>query len=59
MTRSGFCSSIAMCSLAASRSLAVVRTGMQASVVTGALRMAWFRRRPEPGLIFHSNRGSQ
>jgi putative transposase len=32
---------------------------MQASVVTDALRMAWFRRRPEPGLIFHSDRGSQ
>ena len=32
---------------------------MQASLVTDALRMAWFRRRPEPGLIFHSDRGSQ
>ena len=32
---------------------------MQASVVVDALRMAWFRRRPEPGLIFHSDRGSQ
>ena len=32
---------------------------MQASMVTDALRMAWFRRRPEPGLIFHSDRGSQ
>ena len=32
---------------------------MQASGVTDALRMAWFRRRPEPGLIFHSDRGSQ
>ena len=32
---------------------------MQASVVTDALRMAWFRRRPAPGLIFHSDRGSQ
>jgi putative transposase len=32
---------------------------MQANVVTDALRMAWFRRRPEPGLISHSDRGSQ
>lgn len=32
---------------------------MQASLVMDALRMAWFRRRPEPGLIFHSDRGSQ
>ncbi len=32
---------------------------MQASLVTDALRMAWFRRHPEPGLIFHSDRGSQ
>jgi len=32
---------------------------MQASAVTDALRMAWFRRSPEPGLIFHSDRGSQ
>jgi transposase InsO family protein len=32
---------------------------MQASLVSDALRMAWFRRRPEPGLIFHSDRGSQ
>ncbi len=32
---------------------------MQTSLVTDALRMAWFRRRPEPGLIFHSDRGSQ
>jgi putative transposase len=31
---------------------------MQTSLVTDALRMAWFRRRPEPGLIFHSDRGS-
>ena len=32
---------------------------MQTSLVSDALRMAWFRRRPEPGLIFHSDRGSQ
>ena len=32
---------------------------MQTDLVTDALRMAWFRRRPEPGLIFHSDRGSQ
>ena len=32
---------------------------MQASVVVDALRMAWFRRRPKPGLIFHTDRGSQ
>lgn len=32
---------------------------MQTSLVSDALRMAWFRRRPAPGLIFHSDRGSQ
>lgn len=32
---------------------------MRTSLVADALRMAWFRRRPEPGLIFHSDRGSQ
>jgi len=32
---------------------------MRASLVTDALRMAWFRRHPAPGLIFHSERGSQ
>jgi len=32
---------------------------MQTSAVTDALRMAWFRRHPSPGLIFHSDRGSQ
>ena len=31
----------------------------QASLVTDALRMAWFRRHPGPGLIFHSDRGSK
>jgi transposase InsO family protein len=32
---------------------------MKTDLVTDALRMAWFRRHPEPGLIFHSDRGSQ
>jgi putative transposase len=32
---------------------------MQTSLITDALRMAWFRRRPAPGLILHSDRGSQ
>jgi transposase InsO family protein len=32
---------------------------MQASLVTDALLMACFRRRPSPGLVFHSDRGSQ
>lgn len=32
---------------------------MKTELVLDALRMAWFRRRPEPGLIFHSDRGSQ
>lgn len=32
---------------------------MHTELVLDALRMAWFRRRPEPGLIFHSDRGSQ
>ena len=36
-----------------------MRDQMQTRAVTDALRMAWFRRRPEPGLIFHSDRGSQ
>jgi transposase InsO family protein len=32
---------------------------MHTSLVNDALTMAWFRRRPEAGLIFHSDRGSQ
>ena len=32
---------------------------MQTSLVRDALAMAWFRRRPATGLIFHSDRGSQ
>ena len=32
---------------------------MSADIVTDALTMAWFRRRPEPGLVHHSDRGSQ
>ena len=32
---------------------------MMADIVTDALTMAWFRRRPPAGLIHHSDRGSQ
>jgi len=32
---------------------------MHTSLVSDALRTAWFRRKPAQGLIFHSNRGSQ
>ena len=32
---------------------------MQSSLVTDALRMAWFRRAPDDGVVFHSDRGSQ
>ena len=32
---------------------------MTRTLVMDALRMAWFRRHPAPGLIFHSDRGSQ
>lgn len=32
---------------------------MKAEMVTDALRMAYFKRRPDPGLIIHSDRGSQ
>ena len=32
---------------------------MKKELVIDALRMAWFRRHPDRGLIFHSDRGSQ
>jgi putative transposase len=32
---------------------------MRTELVSDALRMAWFRRQPAAGLIFHSDRGSQ
>ena len=32
---------------------------MTADIVTDALSMAWFRRRAAPGVLFHSDRGSQ
>jgi putative transposase len=32
---------------------------MTADIVTDALTMAWFRKRPAPGLLHHSDRGSQ
>jgi transposase InsO family protein len=36
-----------------------MRPHMRQELVVDALRMAWFRRRPAPGLIMHSDRGSQ
>jgi len=36
-----------------------MRERMSKELVIDALRMAWFRRRPQPGLIHHSDRGSQ
>jgi putative transposase len=32
---------------------------MTAEIVIDALTMAWFRKKPGPGLIHHSDRGSQ
>ena len=32
---------------------------MAADIVTDALSMAWFRKKPAPGLLHHSDRGSQ
>lgn len=36
-----------------------IKPRMTADIVTDALTMAWFRRKPDKGLIFHSDRGSQ
>jgi putative transposase len=36
-----------------------IKPRMTADIVTDALMMAWFRRRPEPGALHHSDRGSQ
>ena len=36
-----------------------IKERMSADIVIDALSMAWFRRHPEPGLIHHSDRGSQ
>ena len=36
-----------------------IKPRMTADIVIDALTMAWFRRKPGPGLIHHSDRGSQ
>jgi putative transposase len=36
-----------------------IQPHMRADIVIDALSMAWFRRRPAPGLMHHSDRGSQ
>lgn len=36
-----------------------IQPQMTADLVTDALRMAWFRRRPAAGVLHHSDRGSQ
>ena len=36
-----------------------IKRRMSTDIVVDALTMAWFRRRPAPGLIHHSDRGSQ
>jgi transposase InsO family protein len=36
-----------------------IKPRMTADIVTDALTMAWFRRKPNQGVLFHSDRGSQ
>jgi len=36
-----------------------IKDGLTADLVIDALTMAWFRRQPAPGLIHHSDRGTQ
>ncbi len=36
-----------------------IKPRMTTDLVLDALSMAWFRRRPQPGVLFHSDRGSQ
>lgn len=36
-----------------------IKSRMTAELVTDALTMAWFRRKPEAGVMHHSDRGSQ
>ncbi len=36
-----------------------IKPRMTADIVTDALSMAWFRRKPAAGVLFHSDRGSQ
>lgn len=36
-----------------------IKSRMTTDLVLDALSMAWFRRRPQPGVLFHSDRGSQ
>ena len=36
-----------------------IKPRMTADIVTDALTMAWFRRKPGAGVLFHSDRGSQ
>ena len=36
-----------------------IKPRMSSDIVIEALTMAWFRRRPEAGLMHHSDRGSQ